>query len=269
VNKFIEIVAALEPTFGGINLEDIKAPECFEIEEKLVERMDIPVFHDDQHGTAVVIAAGLTNALKKAGKELETVKIVISGAGAAAIAGAKLLKKMGAKNIWMFDSKGLITTSIDVNRYKKEFAREDAGSLSEVLVGADVFIGLSKAGLLTGEMVKEMAHTPIIFAMANPVPEIMPDVAKAAVADVIMATGRSDFPNQVNNVLCFPFMFRGAFDVRASRINEDMKIAAVHALASLAEEGEIIPSPFNPNLMKVAEAVSKAAIKSGVARKEK
>ncbi|MBT3836595.1 malic enzyme [Candidatus Woesearchaeota archaeon] len=269
VNKFIEIVASLEPTFGGINLEDIKAPECFEIEEKLIERMNIPVFHDDQHGTAVVIAAGLINALKKAGKELENVKIVISGAGAAAIAGAKLLLSMGAKKeqIFMFDSKGLITVNKDVNTYKKQFAQKEDNTLIETLQGADVFIGLSKAGLLTGEMVKEMANTPIIFAMANPVPEIMPDIAKAAVSDVIMATGRSDFPNQVNNVLCFPFMFRGAFDVRASKINEEMKIAAVHALAELAEEGEIIPSPFNPNLMKVAEAVAKAAVESGVAQK--
>ncbi|NQV91869.1 malic enzyme [Candidatus Woesearchaeota archaeon] len=269
VKKFVEIVAALEPTFGGINLEDIKAPECFEIEEQLVARMKIPVFHDDQHGTAVVIAAGLLNALKKAGKKLETVKIVISGAGAAAIACAKLLLSIGAKkeHIFMFDSKGLITTSMDVNKYKKQFAQKEDQSLIDTLEDADVFIGLSKAGLLTGEMVKKMANIPIIFAMANPVPEIMPNVAKAAVPNVIMATGRSDFPNQVNNVLCFPFMFRGAFDVRATKINEEMKIAAVYALASLAKGEEIIPSPFNPNLMKVAEAVAKAAIESGVSQK--
>ena len=269
VEKFVDIVTSLEPTFGGINLEDIKAPECFEIEEKLIKRMNIPVFHDDQHGTAIVMCAGLINALKVTGKEIETVKIVFSGAGSAAIAGAKLLLDLGAKkeNIFMFDSKGLITIDKSVNKYKQQFAQSEDKTLIEELVGADVFIGLSKGGLLTGEMLKKMAKKPIVFAMANPIPEIMPDVAKAAVPDVIMATGRSDFPNQVNNVLCFPFLFRGALDVRASEINIEMKLAAVYSLASLAEKGEIIPSPFNSNLLeKVAFAVAKAAMDSGVAR---
>tara|TARA_Y100000310_G_scaffold153901_1_gene153444 strand:+ start:11498 stop:12781 length:1284 start_codon:yes stop_codon:yes gene_type:complete len=289
VGRFIAIVQALEPTFGGINLEDIKAPECFEIEEALIEKMSIPVFHDDQHGTAVIASAGLVNALEIAGKDISSVKIIFSGAGAAAIAIGKMLIDLGAskENMYMFDSKGLITIERDVNKYKAEFAQEKDQSLSEALAGADVFIGVSKGGLLSKEMVNSMAVKPIVFAMANPNPEITYEDGKAAIPDIIMATGRSDYPNQVNNVLGFPFIFRGALDVRASVINKEMKLAAVHALASLAKEefpseivsaygrsfsfgsDYIIPKPFDPRVLyHVAPAVAKAAMDSGVAQKQ-
>lgn len=287
-DKLIEIVSSLEPTFGGINLEDIKAPECFYIEQKLIEKMNIPVFHDDQHGTAVITAAGLLNALELTERKITEVKIVVSGAGAAAIACANLIIDLGAKreNIFMFDSKGLITKTRDnLNEYKKQFAQEQELSLTDALSGADVFIGVSVANLLTKEMVKAMAAKPIIFAMANPDPEISYKDAKEAVPDCIMATGRSDYPNQVNNVLGFPFIFRGALDVRATKINKEMKLAAVKALAELAHEDVpaevfkaynqefsfgsdyIIPKPFDSRVLYyVAPAVAKAAIDSGVAR---
>jgi malate dehydrogenase (oxaloacetate-decarboxylating)(NADP+) len=287
-NKVIEIVASLEPTFGGINLEDIKAPECFYIEEELIKRMKIPVFHDDQHGTAVITAAGLKNALHLVEKKIDEVKIVFSGAGAAAIACAKLIVKLGARkeNIFMFDSKGLITTLVDVNKYKAQFAQNsEARSLVETMKEADVFIGVSVANIITSEMLRSMNKKPIVFAMANPNPEINYELAKKTVPDVIMATGRSDYPNQINNVLGFPFIFRGALDVRASKINEEMKLAAVNALAELAREevsedieraygkdisfgpDYIIPKPFDPRVLKkVSLAVAKAAMESGVAK---
>jgi malate dehydrogenase (oxaloacetate-decarboxylating)(NADP+) len=287
IDKFIEIVTSLEPTFGGINLEDIKAPECFAIEEKLIEKLDIPVFHDDQHGTAVITAAGLLNALKIAKKEISSVKVIFVGAGAAGIACANLIVDLGVKleNIFMFDSRGLITKSRDVNKYKAKFAQPVDISLSSALSGADVFIGVSKADLLEKEMLLGMASDPIVFAMANPNPEIKYDLAKQTRSDVIMATGRSDYPNQVNNVLGFPFIFRGALDVRASTINAEMKLAAVRALAELAQEEVpkevveaygsefsfgpeyIIPKPFDPRVLsRVAYSVAEAAMKSGVAR---
>lgn len=289
--KLVEVISALEPTFGGINLEDIKAPECFRVEEELIKRMNIPVFHDDQHGTAVIISAGLLNALKLVNKKIEEVKIVYSGAGAAAIASANLLLELGAKkkNIWMFDHKGLITLGrkAELNSYKLKFAQDSSAvSLSEELVGADVFIGVSKGNILTPEMVKMMRAKPIIFALANPTPEISYPDAKAAAAEGIIATGRSDYPNQVNNVLGFPFIFRGALDVRASTINKEMKLAAVKALAKLAHlkvpnsvikaYGKkfsfgldyILPKPFDPRLLyTIAPAVAQAAMGSGVARK--
>ncbi|MBT4936186.1 hypothetical protein HOL21_00925 [Candidatus Woesearchaeota archaeon] len=286
--KFIDIVAPLEPTFGGINLEDIKAPECFEIEEKLRKRMNIPVFHDDQHGTAVILAAGLLNALEIADKKIESIKVVMVGAGAAGIACAKLIVDLGVqkKNIFMFDSQGLIVRSRNVNQYKAEFAQEKDTNLVDTMNGTDVFIGVSKAGLLSQDMVRSMNKTPIVFAMANPDPEITYKDGVAARKDIIMATGRSDYPNQVNNVLGFPFIFRGALDVRATTINKEMKLAAVHALADLAHElvpqeivtaygktfsfGKeyIIPKPFDPRVLYyVAPAVAKAAMESGVAQK--
>ncbi|MBT3814735.1 hypothetical protein HOE37_00115 [Candidatus Woesearchaeota archaeon] len=288
--KFIEIVASLEPTFGGINLEDIKAPECFQIEEELIKKMNIPVFHDDQHGTAVITAAGLLNALQIAKKKIEEVKMVFSGAGAAAIACANLLVDLGAKkeNIFMFDSKGLLTRGRlpELNKYKAKFVQENNHSLTDAFVGADVFIGVSKGNIISQEMVKSMAKLPIVFAMANPTPEISYLDAKEAVPETIMATGRSDYPNQVNNVLGFPFIFRGALDVRATQINKEMKLAAVKALAELAHQpvpkevvaayGQdfsfgpdyIIPKPFDPRVLyHVAPAVAKAAMESGVAQK--
>lgn len=288
--EVIRAVQMLEPTFGGINLEDIKAPECFEIEEELKKTMNIPVFHDDQHGTAIISCAALINACEIAYKRLEDIRIVVVGAGAAGIACSKLYEVAGVKheNICMFDTKGLIHKDRkDLNKYKAEYAIDNIyRDLSEALTGADVFVGLSSADLLTPEMVKLMAKDPIIFAMANPDPEIKYDVAKAAREDVIMATGRSDYPNQVNNVLGFPFIFRGALDVRATIINEEMKMAAVKALANLAKEkvpevvisaygGKdfsfgreyIIPKPFDPRVLwNVAPAVAKAAIETGVAR---
>lgn len=278
VNKFCDIVASLEPTFGGINLEDIKAPECFEIEQNLIERMNIPVFHDDQHGTAIITVAALINALHIAEKDLTKVKIVISGAGAAAIAIANLLLEYNAKreNIFMFDSKGLITSNREVNEYKAKFSQKTDNTLLEAMTNADVFIGVSKGGLLNEKHIISMNKKPIIFAMANPIPEIFPDEAKKISPDAIVATGRSDFPNQVNNVLCFPFMFKGALEARAKKITSKMKKAAVEALANLAREPVpssvekiyglsftfgpeyIIPKPFDPRLNKVADAVKKA-----------
>jgi malate dehydrogenase (oxaloacetate-decarboxylating)(NADP+) len=286
---FIDTVKRISITFGGINLEDIKAPECFEIERTLIEQCDIPVFHDDQHGTAIVTAAGMLNALEIVGKTLEDAKIVCLGAGAAAISCMKLLVSMGAKveNIFMLDRKGVIHAGRDdLNQYKAVFASEtDRRSLKDALTGADVFVGLSGANLLTQDDLKLMAANPIIFACSNPDPEIKPELAREARPDVIMATGRSDYPNQVNNVLGFPFIFRGALDVRASRINEEMKIAAALALRDLAklpvpqevcdayggiklEFGReyIIPKPMDPRLITVVcDAVAKAAIDSGVA----
>ncbi|OGU46993.1 MAG: phosphate acetyltransferase [Ignavibacteria bacterium GWB2_36_8] len=288
--EVIRVVQLLEPTFGGINLEDIKAPECFEIEETLKQTMNIPVFHDDQHGTAIISCAALINAVEVAGKKLADIKIVVNGAGAAAISCCKLYVSAGAKieNIIMFDSKGCVSKSRkDLNKYKEEFASDkEYPSLLEAMQGADVFIGLSKGGVVSKQMVKGMAENPVVFAMANPDPEITYDDAVSVREDIIMATGRSDYPNQVNNVLGFPFIFRGALDVRATAINEEMKMAAVQALASLARKkvpeivinayggkdfdfGKeyIIPKPFDPRVLwHVAPAVAKAAIESGVAK---
>ena len=288
--EIIRAVQLLEPTFGGINLEDIKAPECFEIEEALKATMNIPVFHDDQHGTAIISCAALINAAEVAGKKLKDLRIVVNGAGASAISCSKLYVSAGVKkeNLFMFDSKGCLTKDRkDLNKYKQEFAQEKGyPSLAEGVKGADVFVGLSVAGVMTKDMVKSMAKRPIIFAMANPDPEIMYDEAVSVRDDLIMATGRSDFPNQVNNVLGFPFIFRGALDVRATAINEKMKMAATQALARLAKEkvpemviraygGEefsfgkeyIIPKPFDPRVLwYVAPAVAKAAIETGVAK---
>jgi malate dehydrogenase (oxaloacetate-decarboxylating)(NADP+) len=291
-DKLIDIIAALEPTLGGINLEDIKAPECFYIEKKLRERMKIPVFHDDQHGTAIISCAGLINGLKVVGKDIGAVKVVVSGAGAAAIACLDLMVSVGLKrgNIYVCDSKGVIYEGREANMEptKARYAQKtDARTLGEVIAGADVFLGLSTAGVLKPEMVAKMADKPLIFALANPNPEILPADAKAVRPDCIIATGRSDFPNQVNNVLCFPFIFRGALDVGATTINEEMKLACVKAIAELAEAeasdivasaygGQelsfgpeyIIPKPFDPRLIvKIAPAVAKAAMDSGVATK--
>ncbi len=290
VEEFIKVVKALEPTFGGINLEDIKAPECFEIERRLKEELKIPVMHDDQHGTAIISAAALINALELVNKPIEQVKIVVNGAGAAAIACTKLYISLGARleNILMLDSKGVINTSREgLDEMKQQFLADTSKTtLAEAMEGADVFIGLSKAGVLSPDMVRSMAADPIVFAMANPDPEISWDDAVAARADVIMATGRSDYPNQVNNVLGFPFIFRGALDVRATQINEAMKLAAVKALADLAKQPVpdivnmayreksltfgpqyIIPKPLDPRLLNtVAPAVALAAMESGVAR---
>ena len=291
VHSVEEIVAtckAIAPTFGGINLEDIKAPKCFEIERILREELDIPVFHDDQHGTAIITTAGLMNALELTGKKIDEVKVVINGAGAAGISCATMYKRLGVENIVMCDSKGVISTSRDdLNLYKKEFAvaTEDK-TLSDVIEGADMFLGLSRAGALTQEMVLKMAPEPIIFALANPVPEILPHEVKEVRDDAIIGTGRSDYPNQTNNVLGFPFIFRGALDVRARKITEGMKMAAAEALAALAKESvpdyvkaaynnenlaygkeHIIPLPFNKEvLIWVASAVAKAAVDEGVAR---
>lgn len=290
VDAFINCVELLEPSFGGINLEDIKAPECFIIEQTLRERMNIPVFHDDQHGTAIITAAGLINACLLTGRNLGDIKVVVNGAGAAAIACTELMKAMGVRheNVLMCDRTGVITTDREgVNQWQSAHAATtDRRTLTEALVGADVFLGLSAAGALKPEMVKDMAPAPIIFAMANPEPEIRPELAKAARPDAIIATGRSDYPNQVNNVLGFPFIFRGALDVRATAVNEEMKIAAARAIAELAREqvpeevalayGKahsfgpeyIIPAPFDPRLMEVVSmAVAKAAMDSGVATK--
>ncbi|MET0947843.1 MAG: malic enzyme-like NAD(P)-binding protein [Pseudomonas sp.] len=286
---FIDTVKRISITFGGINLEDIKAPECFEIEKALIEQCDIPVFHDDQHGTAIVTAAGMINALEIVGKNLEDAKIVCLGAGAAAISCMKLLVSMGAKieNIFMVDRTGVIHAErTDLNQYKAVFAHAtEKRTLSDALDGADVFVGLSGPNLLSAENLKLMAKDPIVFACSNPDPEIAPELAHATRDDVIMATGRSDYPNQVNNVLGFPFIFRGALDVRAKRINEEMKIAAANALRELAklpvpqevcdayggiklEFGReyIIPKPMDTRLLGlIADAVAKAAIESGVA----
>ena len=287
---FIDTVTNIAPTFGGINLEDIAAPHCFEIEKALIEKLDIPVFHDDQHGTAIIISAGLINALEVQGKTIGEVKIVCLGAGSAGIASMRLLVSLGAKteNIFMIDRKGVIHSGRDdLNVYKQEFATEtEQRTLEDAMQGADVFVGVSGPNLVNENMVRSMADKPVVFALSNPDPEVSPEMATRVRDDLIMATGRSDYPNQVNNVLGFPFIFRGALDVRASAINEAMKVAAVHALAKLAHEpvpdvvlkaygvdamqfgaDYIIPKPFDPRLMEfVPPAVAKAAVDSGVAR---
>lgn len=277
VDEIVKTVSLLAGSFGGVNLEDISAPRCFEIEKRLKECCDIPIFHDDQHGTAVITLAGLINALKLVGKDIKDVKIVTSGAGAAGIAIIKLLMSMGLQNVIMTDRTGAIYKGREgLNPIKEEMAEItnkglEKGTLADVIKGADVFIGVSAPGTLTKEMVKTMAKDPIIFACANPVPEIFPDEAKEAGAAVV-STGRSDFPNQVNNVLAFPGIFRGALDVRASDINDEMKVAAAYALANLVSEDElnaeyILPAAFDPRVKDaVAEAVAQAARKSGVAR---
>ena len=277
VDEFVNAVYLISGSFGGINLEDISAPRCFEIERKLKEKCDIPVFHDDQHGTAVITLAGLTNALKVVGKRKEDVKIVTSGAGAAAVSIVKLLLAAGFRSVTMCDRHGAIYQGREgLNWIKEEMAQvtnleRRAGSLAEMLVGADVFIGVSAPGMVTKEMVQSMARDAVIFACANPTPEIFPDEAKAGGAAVV-STGRSDYPNQINNVLAFPGIFRGAFDVRASTINEEMKMAAAQALAGLISPEElnadyIIPAAFDPRVGPVvAKAVAEAARKSGVAR---
>ncbi len=287
--KFIEAVAPLWPTFGGINLEDIRAPDCFEIEEALRARMPIPVFHDDQHGTAIIVGAAVLNGLELKGKKIEDVKICASGAGAAAIACLNVLVALGAKheNIWVADKDGLVTHKRnDVNdKWRGQFRRtSEATTLAEVIEGADVFVGLSGPGALTPEMLLKMAPRPLILALANPTPEISPELAKATRPDAMVCTGRSDYPNQVNNVLCFPFIFRGALDVSATTINEEMKLAAVRAIAKLAHEpglevspsgspavfgpDHIIPNPFDQRLiLRIAPAVARAAMESGVAKK--
>jgi malate dehydrogenase (oxaloacetate-decarboxylating)(NADP+) len=289
-DKLVDIIASLEPTFGGINLEDIKAPECFYIEKKLRSRMKIPVFHDDQHGTAIIVGAAVVNGLRVVGKDIGKVKLVVSGAGAAALACLDMLVALGMKmeNIWVTDIKGVVYTGRkeEMDENKARYARKtDARKLAEVIDGADVFLGLSAGGVLKKEMVAKMGKKPLILALANPNPEILPEDVKAVRDDVVMATGRSDYPNQVNNVLCFPFIFRGALDVGATTINEEMKLAAVHAIAELAHAEQsdlvaaaygggqvsfgpeyLIPRPFDPRLIvKIAPAVAKAAMDSGVA----
>ena len=277
VDEIVNTVYLISGSFGGINLEDISAPRCFEIEKKLKEKCDIPIFHDDQHGTAIIVAAGLLNALKITGKKMDEIRVVMNGAGAAGIAIAKHLMNMGVKHITMCDSKGIICKGDEkLNAVKREMAEitnleHKTGTLADAMVGADVFLGISAAGCVSKEMVQSMNRDAIIFAMANPTPEIMPDLAKEAGAAVV-GTGRSDFPNQINNVLAFPGIFRGALDCRASDINEEMKIAASYALASIIDESElnadyILPHAFDPRVGKaVAEAVKKAAKESGVAR---
>ena len=292
-DKFIEAVKAIAPTFGGINLEDIKAPECFKIEQRLKEELDIPVMHDDQHGTAIISSAGLLNALEVAGKKIEEVKIVVNGAGASAVSCTKLYVSLGARleNIVMLDSKGVISKErTDLNEQKKYFAtsRTDIHTLAEAIQGADVFLGLSKGNVLTQDMVRSMADHPIVFALANPTPEISYEDAMASRPDVLMATGRSDYPNQINNVIGFPYIFRGALDTQATAINEEMKLAAVRAIAGLAKQPVpdvvneayhvnnlsfgaeyFIPKPVDPRLItEVSMAVAKAAMESGVARKQ-
>ena len=291
-DRFVEAVKAIASTFGGINLEDIKAPECFEIERRLKAELDIPVMHDDQHGTAIISAAGLLNALIVAGKKIEDVKVVVNGAGAAAISCTKLYVSLGVRreNIVMLDSKGVITDDRpNLNEQKREFAtaRRDVHTLAEAINGADVFLGLSKGNILTKDMVRSMAKDPIVFALANPVPEITYEDAMDARPDVLMSTGRSDYPNQINNVIGFPYIFRGALDTAASAINEEMKLAAVHAIADLAKKpvpdvvnkiyhvnnftfgrDYFIPKPVDPRLITdVSMAVARAAISSGAARK--
>lgn len=290
VDRMVDVVSALEPTFGGINLEDIKAPECFQVEARLRERMNIPVFHDDQHGTAIIVAAAVRNALEYAGKDIASVKIVTSGAGAAALACLNLLVALGAKieNIWVTDIEGCVYTGREslMDEWKDKFAQDTTKrTLGELIDGADVFLGVSAGGVLKPDMVARMAEKPLIMALANPYPEIMPEAAREVRDDVMMCTGRSDYPNQVNNVLCFPYIFRGALDVGATTINEEMKLAAVEAIAALAKEepsdvvaqayggeslvfgaGYLIPSPFDQRLiLRIAPAVAKAAMDSGVA----
>ena len=291
IDRFVNVVAALEPTFGGINLEDIKGPECFEIEQKLRERMDIPVFHDDQHGTAIIVGAAALNGLSHANKSLADAKIVASGAGAAALACLHMLVSLGAKkeNIWVSDIDGLVYEGREeMDEWKAVFARKtDLRSLDDVIEDADIFLGLSAGGVLKADMVKKMAANPLIMALANPSPEIMPEDAKAVRPDAMLCTGRSDYPNQVNNVLCFPYIFRGALDVEATAINEEMKHAAVRAIAELAKEeisevaaraaegklhpfgpNYLIPTPFDPRLiLRIAPAVAKAAMETGVAKR--
>ena len=288
-NKLIDIIASLEPTFGGINLEDIRSPECFLVERELRKKMNIPVFHDDQHGTAIIVAAGILNGLEIVGKDISKVKLVVSGAGAAALSCLKLLSDLGVKkeNIFVIDRLGVIQdTRSDLSSHKKMFAsKTKLTTLSEVMKGADIFLGLSGPGVAKPAMIRSMAENPLVFALSNPVPEILPEEVKATRSDAIIATGRSDYPNQVNNVLCFPFIFRGALDVCATTINDEMKIALVHALADLAKEetpeavvaaygGEelkfgkeyLIPKPFDPRLIiKLAPATAQAAMDSGVA----
>ncbi len=288
--KFIAVCKALEPTFGGINLEDIKAPECFEIEERLKKATNIPVMHDDQHGTAIITTAGLINALELTGKDIEKMKIVVIGAGAAGIACARMYRLLGAKQIVMIDSKGVVHSKRDdLNPYKAEFAlNTDDRTLEEAMKGADMMLGLSKAGLVSKDMVASMAPNPIIFALANPIPEILPEAVAEVRSDVMMGTGRSDYPNQVNNVLGFPFIFRGALDVRATAITEGMKMAAARALADLAKEpvpqyvkdayggidlkfgpDYLIPKPFDKRvLLWESAAVARAAYEEGVAQVE-
>jgi malate dehydrogenase (oxaloacetate-decarboxylating) len=279
VDRFVEIVRRLEPTFGGINLEDIAAPQCFEIETRLKKEMGIPVFHDDQHGTAIVTMAGLINALKLVGKQLSEIKVIVNGAGAAGLSIVELMKRMGIEDIILCDTIGAIYEgrTVRMNAIKEQMALKTnkgkvQGTLEDVIVGTDVFIGVSAPGVLTQEMIRSMNTDPIIFAMANPIPEIMPEEAKAAGARVI-GTGRSDFPNQVNNVLAFPGVFKGALDVVAREINEEMKVAAVNAIASLVSpealsEDFVIPDPFDKRVVShVACAVAQAAVKTGVARK--
>ncbi len=290
IDRIVDVVAALEPTFGGINLEDIKAPECFEVERRLRERMAIPVFHDDQHGTAIIVGAAVTNALELMGKKFEDVKIVASGAGAAAIACLNLLRELGAKveNIWVSDLEGVVYKGREklMDPYKEVYAKDtNARTLDDIIGDADIFLGVSAANVLKPSMVQKMAKGPLIMALANPNPEIMPDEARAVRPDAMICTGRSDFPNQVNNVLCFPYIFRGALDCGATAINEPMKLAAVRAIAGLAREapsdvvarayggevgtfgaGSLIPSPFDPRLiLRIAPAVAKAAMETGVA----
>ena len=288
-NKLIDIITSLEPTFGGINLEDIRSPECFLVERELRKKMNIPVFHDDQHGTAIIVAAGILNGLEIVGKDISKVKLVVSGAGAAALSCLKLLSDLGVKkeNIFVIDRLGVIQdTRSDLSSHKKMFAsKTKLTTLSEVMKGADIFLGLSGPGVVKPAMIRSMAKNPLVFALSNPVPEILPEEVKATRSDAIIATGRSDYPNQVNNVLCFPFIFRGALDVCATTINDEMKIALVHALADLAKEetpeavvaaygGEelkfgkeyLIPKPFDPRLIiKLAPATAQAAMDSGVA----
>lgn len=292
IDEFVNTVASIADTFGGINLEDIKAPDCFEIEKRLIERCDVPVFHDDQHGTAIVTAAGMLNAIELQGKKLEDSTIVCLGAGAAAVACMELLIKCGAmrEKIYMLDRKGVIhTRRDDLNEYKELFANNtDKRTLEDVIEGADLFLGVSGPNLLPPEALKLMADKPIVFACSNPDPEIKPELAHEVRDDLIMGTGRSDYPNQVNNVLCFPFIFRGALDVRASEINDEMKLAAVDAIRQLAKEpvpeavlkaagvdklefgtDYIIPKPMDARLLpRVAKAVAQAAVDSGVARIE-
>ena len=292
IEEFVDTVANIADTFGGINLEDIKAPDCFEIEKQLIERCDVPVFHDDQHGTAIVTAAGMLNAIELQGKKLEDATIVCLGAGAAAVACMELLIKCGAmrEKIYMLDRKGVIhTRRDDLNEYKQLFANNtDKRTLEDVIEGADLFLGVSGPNLLSPEALQLMADKPVVFACSNPDPEIKPELAHEVRSDLIMGTGRSDYPNQVNNVLCFPFIFRGALDVRASEINDDMKLAAVDAIRQLAKEevpaevlsaagvdalsfgpGYIIPKPMDSRLLpRVAKAVAQAAVDSGVARIE-
>ncbi|KGY13376.1 malate dehydrogenase [Vibrio tubiashii] len=292
IEEFVDTVANIADTFGGINLEDIKAPDCFEIEKQLIERCDVPVFHDDQHGTAIVTAAGMLNAIELQGKKLQEATIVCLGAGAAAVACMELLIKCGAmrEKIYMLDRKGVIhTRRDDLNEYKQLFANNtDKRTLEDVIEGADLFLGVSGPNLLPPEALQLMADKPVVFACSNPDPEIKPELAHEVRSDLIMGTGRSDYPNQVNNVLCFPFIFRGALDVRASEINDEMKLAAVDAIRQLAKEevpaevlsaagvdalsfgpGYIIPKPMDPRLLpRVAKAVAQAAVDSGVARIE-